>query len=103
NGPSRKVVVMAGTQSGADGRDVLVGDAWNAVLTQTVETDGGVAADVAAHYADHFSESYKEDFTPANAIEDIARLEALVPGRVDLAWRLDPYREGQWRFMMYTA
>lgn len=94
---------MAGTQSGVDGRDVLVGDAWNAKLTQTVETDGGVAADVAAHYADQFSESYKEDFTPANAIEDIERIEALVPGRVDVAWRLDPYREGQWRFMMYTA
>lgn len=90
--------------------------------TRSWDDDLAEAARAVAHgiarmrinkYAKAFPESYKEDFTAAEALEDIERLESLKsgaaqepgePSALEVAWRhARRGRAGQWRFMMYLA
>ncbi|MFD0938783.1 NAD-glutamate dehydrogenase, partial [Methylobacterium trifolii] len=64
------------------------GDGLRAALNEAGE--GGRARLLAARYTDGFSAAYRENFTPANAVSDIAILESLseaVPRAVDIGRR----------------
>ncbi|WP_182346775.1 NAD-glutamate dehydrogenase [Tomitella gaofuii] len=76
---------------------------WDdALMEKSGETAAGRA--LVRRYARAFPDSYKEDFTAADAAEDIDVLQSLEPGAIHAAWRRDPRRRaGQWRLMIYLA
>ena len=67
--------------------DVLELDAashtWDDHLDDAVSTSTVLDPGVVDRYADAFPEGYKQDFEPARALADIARLEHLTEGDID--------------------
>ncbi|WP_307810967.1 NAD-glutamate dehydrogenase [Tomitella cavernea] len=76
---------------------------WDdALMEKSGETAAGRA--LVRRYARAFPDSYKEDFTAADAAEDVDVLQSLEPGAMHAAWRRDPRRRaGQWRLMIYLT
>ncbi|MFD4469473.1 NAD-glutamate dehydrogenase [Rhodococcus sp. NPDC058505] len=78
--------------------------AWDDDLMDATTREPRVPSLTAQRYAAAFPESYKEDFEAARAVRDIARLERLRVGEIDLElYRRREARPGQWRFTLYIT
>ncbi|MFF0814470.1 NAD-glutamate dehydrogenase [Rhodococcus sp. NPDC003318] len=78
--------------------------AWDDDLMDATAGEPHVTSLAAQRYAAAFPESYKEDFDAPRAIRDIARLEALQVGEIDLElYRRRGERPGHWRFSLYIT
>jgi glutamate dehydrogenase len=69
-----------------------------------VARHGDDAARMLARVADAFPAAYQEDFPAANAVEDLARLDRLAPGGLDLRlWATSTGPEGERRLTIYRV
>ncbi len=62
-----------------------------------------IARHLAGHYVSAISEGYKQDVDPGSALNDLARLERLGPGDVDLALHRVPESTAEWRLTLYLG
>lgn len=77
---------------------------WDDHLGDLLPVTAGVDPILAQRYADVLPEGYKEDFDATRALSDLARLEALEGGSIDLLLYRDRGAEvGHWRFTLYVA
>ncbi|ORI17299.1 NAD-glutamate dehydrogenase [Rhodococcus sp. 1168] len=77
---------------------------WEDGLTQAIVDDTSVDAISTSRYTDSFPEAYKQDFGPERAVFDIARLEALADGTIDMQlYRNSDSTVGSWRFSLYIG
>ncbi|MFD4179892.1 NAD-glutamate dehydrogenase [Rhodococcus sp. NPDC058514] len=78
--------------------------AWEDDLLDAVAAEPSVTSVTAQRFAAAFPEAYKQDFGAQQAVRDIARLEALTAGEIDLKlYRHKAARPGQWRFTLYIS
>ncbi|GAA4475470.1 NAD-glutamate dehydrogenase [Rhodococcus olei] len=78
--------------------------AWDDDLMDATADEPLVSSLTAQRYAAAFPESYKEDFGAGRATRDIARLERLRVGEIDLElYRRRGEQRGRWRFTLYIA
>lgn len=76
---------------------------WDEDLVDAARQSGGDAARI-AEYASGVSATYKEDVNAERGLADIARLERLEPGGVDMYfYDREPIVPGTLRFAMYLA
>ncbi len=77
---------------------------WDDHLGDLLPVTTGVDPVLAQRYAAVLPEGYKEDFDATRALSDLARLEALEDGSIDLLLYRDPGAEvGHWRFTLYVG
>ncbi|MBF6317663.1 NAD-glutamate dehydrogenase [Nocardia cyriacigeorgica] len=77
---------------------------WDDHLDDAVSTSTVLDPSVVDRYADAFPEGYKQDFEPARALADIARLEHLTEGAIDQhLYRQPDAAPGAWRFSLYIG
>ncbi|BDT85681.1 NAD-glutamate dehydrogenase [Nocardia cyriacigeorgica] len=77
---------------------------WDDHLDDAVSTSTVLDPGVVDRYADAFPEGYKQDFEPARALADIARLEHLTEGDIDQhLYRQPGAAPGSWRFSLYIG
>ncbi|BDU05203.1 NAD-glutamate dehydrogenase [Nocardia cyriacigeorgica] len=77
---------------------------WDDHLDDAVSTSTVLDPGVVDRYADAFPEGYKQDFEPARALADIARLEHLTEGDIDQhLYRQPDAAPGSWRFSLYIG
>ncbi|WP_072687815.1 NAD-glutamate dehydrogenase [Rhodococcus marinonascens] len=77
---------------------------WDEHLEDLLKVTPDVNPVLAQRYAEVFPESYKEDFEASRALADLARLEALTAGAIDLLLYRDPdARVGHWRLTLYVG
>ena len=77
---------------------------WDDYLGDEVSATPSVVPALAQQYADAFPEAYKQDFEPRRALADIARLEALQEGSIDLhLYRDEEADKGYWRFSLFIG
>ncbi len=77
---------------------------WDDDLVDRSSDEPQVDLQTAQRYATVFPESYKEDFGAARAIRDVARIERLQTGAIDLElYRHRDADPGKWRFTLYVA
>ncbi|MGA9872626.1 MAG: NAD-glutamate dehydrogenase [Rhodococcus sp. (in: high G+C Gram-positive bacteria)] len=76
---------------------------WEDGLAQAVSRNGSVGHG-ASRYAEALPEAYKQDFGPDRAVSDIARLEALTDGSIDMQLYRNVNSDiGSWRFSLYIG
>src|SRR4051794_14161383 len=73
------------------------GRCWDDDVRERLSSDG---SHLLAAYLELIPESYKQDFTAARAVDDIARLEALGAGSIDVHLDLE---RSEPRFTLYVA
>lgn len=77
---------------------------WEDSLGDAVSLDRGVDPLRIQRYTDAFPEAYKQDFGPARAVSDIARLETLGDESIDMQlYRNEKSAVGSWRFSLYIG
>ncbi|WP_424809584.1 NAD-glutamate dehydrogenase [Rhodococcus sp. 27YEA15] len=77
---------------------------WNDRIADLVRGSSRVDLDLVQRYSRVLPDGYKEDFEPSRALSDIARLEALAPGAIDvLLYRAVDSDPGQWRFTLFVG
>ncbi|CCQ15947.1 NAD-dependent glutamate dehydrogenase [Rhodococcus sp. AW25M09] len=77
---------------------------WEDSLGDAVSLDRAVDPVRIQRYTDAFPEAYKQDFGPARAVTDIARLEALDDESIDMQlYRNEQSAVGSWRFSLYIG
>ncbi|NLE81784.1 MAG: NAD-glutamate dehydrogenase, partial [Rhodococcus sp.] len=80
------------------------GRTWDDRLGDLVSTLPDSEPSLTQRYADALPDGYKEDFDAARALSDIARIEPLTEGAIDLLLYRDPNEEkGRWRFTLYIG
>ncbi|MGW0174689.1 NAD-glutamate dehydrogenase [Rhodococcus sp. NPDC003322] len=78
--------------------------AWDDDLMDATAEEPRVTSLTAQRYAAALPEGYKEDFGAVRATRDIARLEALRVGEIDLElYRRHGAEPGRWRFTLYIT
>lgn len=77
---------------------------WDDRITDLVRESPGVDPELVQRYSRVLPDGYKEDFEPSRALADIARLEALAPGAIDvLLYRAVDSAPGAWRFTLFVG
>ncbi|TDP38408.1 NAD-glutamate dehydrogenase [Nocardia ignorata] len=77
---------------------------WDDRIGDEVASSTVLDPAVVSRYSKALPESYKEDFAPARALADIARLEQLSEGGIDQhLYRRPEAAPGSWRFSLYIA
>lgn len=77
---------------------------WEDALSDAVSLDRTVDPTRIHQYSEAFPEAYKQDFTPARAVTDTARLEALEGDSIDMQlYRNEQSAVGSWRFSLYIG
>lgn len=77
---------------------------WDDRITDLVRESPGVDPELVQRYSRVLPDGYKEDFEPSRALADIARLEALAPGAIDvLLYRAVDSSPGAWRFTLFVG
>ncbi|NEW51055.1 NAD-glutamate dehydrogenase [Nocardia cyriacigeorgica] len=77
---------------------------WDDHLDDAVSTSTVLDPGVVDRYTEAFPEGYKQDFEPARALADIARLEQLTEGDIDqYLYRQPGAAPGSWRFSLYIG
>ncbi|MBJ7352485.1 MAG: NAD-glutamate dehydrogenase, partial [Rhodococcus sp.] len=77
---------------------------WEDSLGDAVSLDRAVDPARIQRYTEAFPEAYKQDFSPARAVTDIARLEALGDEAIDMQlYRNERSAVGSWRFSLYIG
>ncbi|MDV6275708.1 NAD-glutamate dehydrogenase [Rhodococcus erythropolis] len=81
-----------------------VSRSWDDRITDLVRESPGVDPELVQRYSRVLPDGYKEDFEPSRALADIARLEALAPGAIDvLLYRAVDSAPGAWRFTLFVG
>ncbi|MGW0025504.1 NAD-glutamate dehydrogenase [Rhodococcus sp. NPDC003383] len=77
---------------------------WDDRLAEIAADDPTIDPALVKRYSDVFPDAYKEDFDPAHALADVARLEALRADSIDmLLYRPDDAVPRRWRFALYIG
>ena len=77
---------------------------WEDSLGDAVSLDRTVEPLRIQRYTEAFPEAYKQDFSPARAVTDIARLEGLGAESIDMQlYRNEQSAVGSWRFSLYIG
>ncbi|MCJ0893045.1 NAD-glutamate dehydrogenase [Rhodococcus sp. ARC_M5] len=77
---------------------------WEDSLGDAVSLDRTVDPLRIQRYTEAFPEAYKQDFSPARAVTDIARLEGLGDESIDMQlYRNEQSAVGSWRFSLYIG
>ncbi|MFZ2530365.1 MAG: NAD-glutamate dehydrogenase [Rhodococcus sp. (in: high G+C Gram-positive bacteria)] len=77
---------------------------WDDRLAEIAAGDPTVDPALVQRYADALPDAYKEDFDPAHALADVARLEELHADSIDmLLYRPDGGTPRRWRFALYIG
>ncbi|AUS32960.1 NAD-glutamate dehydrogenase [Rhodococcus qingshengii] len=81
-----------------------VSRSWDDRINDLVRESPGVDPELVQRYSRVLPDGYKEDFEPSRALADIARLEALAPGAIDvLLYRVVDSAPGAWRFTLFVG
>ncbi|NRH30426.1 NAD-glutamate dehydrogenase [Rhodococcus sp. MS13] len=81
-----------------------VSRSWDDRINDLVRDIPGVDPELVQRYSRLLPDGYKEDFEPSRALADIARLEALAPGAIDvLLYRAVDSAPGAWRFTLFVG
>lgn len=81
-----------------------VSRSWDDRINDLVRESPGVDPELVQRYSRVLPDGYKEDFEPSRALADIARLEALAPGAIDvLLYRAVDSAPGAWRFTLFVG
>ncbi|WP_373936783.1 NAD-glutamate dehydrogenase [Rhodococcus qingshengii] len=81
-----------------------VSRSWDDRINDLVRDSPGVDPELVQRYSRVLPDGYKEDFEPSRALADIARLEALAPGAIDvLLYRAVDSAPGAWRFTLFVG
>ncbi|MCQ4125533.1 NAD-glutamate dehydrogenase [Rhodococcus erythropolis] len=81
-----------------------VSRSWDDRINDLVRDIPGVDPELVQRYSRVLPDGYKEDFEPSRALADIARLEALAPGAIDvLLYRAVDSAPGAWRFTLFVG
>ncbi|NMM87460.1 NAD-glutamate dehydrogenase [Rhodococcus sp. SRB_17] len=81
-----------------------VSRSWDDRITDLVRDASSAELELVQRYSRVLPDGYKEDFEPSRALSDIARLEALAPGAIDvLLYRAEDSDPGQWRFTLFVG
>lgn len=103
-GPDRAAILARTSDDNRKRIESLLAEAsrtWADHLTDLVNSSPTLDPDVVQDYAAAFPESYKQDFGPARALRDIARLERLTEGAIDQhLYRTPDAEPGAWRFAL---
>ncbi|MBF6357764.1 NAD-glutamate dehydrogenase [Nocardia higoensis] len=103
-GPDRAAILARTSEENRKRIEGLLAEAsrtWADHLLELVATTPVLDPEVVQEYSTAFPESYKQDFTPARALRDIARLERLTEGAIDQhLYRIPDAEPGAWRFAL---